>query len=125
MKQRFHEKLEVWQDAMDLVSMTYEFCLAVPNSEKFGLISQMQRAAVSIPSNIAEGAARDSTKDYLRFLVIARGSLSELETQIKICNRLGFDAEYKAILIQCNKVFAKLSALIQSLKRKMKIEASY
>jgi len=125
MKPRLHERLEVWQDAMELVTLTYQFCLKTPNSEKFGLISQMQRASVSIPSNIAEGAARDTTKDYLRFLVIARGSLAELETQFKICDRLGFHADSETTLQQCNKVFAKLSALIQSLKRKMEIESSY
>mgnify|MGYP005999612085 CR=1 FL=1 len=121
MTPRFHEKLEVWQDAMALVVMTYQFCLSIPNTEKYGLISQMQRAAVSIPSNISEGAARDSTRDYLRFLVIARGSLAELETQIKICQRLEFcaDTDAETTLAQCNKVFAKLSALIRSLKKKL------
>jgi len=125
MTPRLHERLEVWQDAMDLFTLIYQFCLNLPTSERFGLISQMQRASVSILSNIAEGAARDTTKDYLRFLVIARGSLAELETQIKICHRLGFHADAETTLQQCNKVFAKLSALIQSLKRKMEIEPSY
>ncbi len=120
---RIHEKLTVWQDSMKLVEIIYEFCLSIPTSEKFGLISQMQRAAVSIPSNIAEGAARDTTKDYLKFLVIARASLAELETQIKICNRLGFCLDINQVLYQCNKVFAKLSALIQSLKEKLQREA--
>ena len=125
MMSRLHENLQVWQDAMKLVEIIYEFCLCIPNSERFGLISQMQRAAVSIPSNIAEGAARDTTKDYLRFLVIARGSLAELETQIKICHRLGFHTEIRSTLEQCNKVFAKLSAFIRSLKRKLESEPSY
>ncbi|MFY0639896.1 MAG: four helix bundle protein [Bermanella sp.] len=125
MTPRLHENLQVWQDAMKLVEIIYEFCICIPHSEKFGLISQMQRAAVSIPSNIAEGAARDTTKDYLRFLVISRGSLAELETQIKICKRLGFHAETELTFVQCNKVFAKLSALIRSLKRKLENESSY
>ncbi|GAA6135454.1 four helix bundle protein [Oceaniserpentilla sp. 4NH20-0058] len=124
MMPRLHEKLTVWQDSMALVEVIYQFCLSMPTSEKFGLISQMQRAAVSIPSNIAEGAARDTTKDYLKFLVIARGSLAELETQIKICHRLGFCVDSSQLLYQCNKVFAKLSALIQSLKRKLQRELS-
>jgi four helix bundle protein len=122
MTQRLHERLEVWQDSMELVKLIYLFCKTLPDSEKFGLISQMQRAAVSIPSNIAEGAARESTKDYLRFLAIARGSLAELETQIKICHSLGFVVDISNVLNHSNKVFAKLSALINSLKNKLELE---
>jgi four helix bundle protein len=119
---RQHEKLIVWQEAMALVTLVYQFTASLPTSEKYGLISQMQRASVSIPSNIAEGAARDSTKDYIRFLVIARGSLVELETQLKIVESLGFDIETEHILLECNKVFAKLSKLINSLKQRLVIE---
>ena len=82
-----HKDLIVWKKSMDLVQITYEFSTNYPDSEKFGLISQMRRAAVSVPSNIAEGAARNSTKEYIRFLYIALGSLSELETQILISTR--------------------------------------
>lgn len=116
---RKHEKLEVWQDAMELVTEVYRFTAKLPSSEKYGLVSQMQRAAVSIPSNIAEGAARQSTKDYLRFLGIARSSLAELETQVKIAQRLDFASKAPKVSALCNKVFAKLSALIESLKRKL------
>ncbi|MGO4780346.1 four helix bundle protein, partial [Lysobacter sp. 2RAB21] len=70
---RPHEGLEVWRDAMDLVETIYRFSARFPDSERFGLTSQLRRAAISIPSNVAEGAARRSTKEYLRFLSIARG----------------------------------------------------
>jgi four helix bundle protein len=77
---RPHERLEVWRDAMDLVESIYRFSAVFPDAERFGLTSQLRRAAVSVPSNIAEGAARRSTPEYLRFLSIARGSLSEMDT---------------------------------------------
>jgi len=113
---RKHEKLEVWQDAMDLVEHIYKSTAGFPNEEKFGLSSQLRRACVSIPSNIAEGAARGSVQDYKRFLVVARSSLTELETQLQIAERLNFLPKAEFYLEECNKVFAKLSALIKSLE---------
>ncbi len=83
-----HKDLKVWQKSMDLVVTIYQVSSNFPSEEKYGLISQMRRSAVSIPSNISEGAARNSTKEYIRFLYIALGSLSELETQLMIANRL-------------------------------------
>ena len=80
-----HKKLKVWQEAMALVAVVYSVTEKLPPSEKYGLISQMRRAAVSIPSNIAEGAARQSSKESIQFYSIARGSLSELDTQIELC----------------------------------------
>jgi hypothetical protein len=74
LSKRPHERLEVWRDSMELVEMIYKISSTFPDSERFGLTSQIRRAAVSIPSNIAEGAARRSTPEYLRFLSIARGS---------------------------------------------------
>jgi len=113
---RKHEKLEVWQDAMDLVEHIYKATAGFPNEEKFGLSSQLRRACVSIPSNIAEGAARGSVQNYKRFLVVARSSLTELETQLQIAERLNFLPKAEFYLEECNKVFAKLSALIKSLE---------
>lgn len=85
-----HKDLEVWKKSMDLVVRLYQISKLFPDSEKYGLTSQMRRAAVSIPSNIAEGAARKGNKELLQFLYIAIGSLSELETQYLIAVRLEF-----------------------------------
>ncbi|HEX3144767.1 MAG TPA: four helix bundle protein [Pyrinomonadaceae bacterium] len=84
MQIRSFRDLRVWQAGIDLVRSVYELTLNFPRSEVYGLASQMQRAAVSIPSNIAEGHARESTKEYLHHLSIAQASLAELETQIEI-----------------------------------------
>jgi len=85
-----HKKLDVWIKSMDLVEAVYKVSNTFPNSEKFGLTSQIRRSAVSIPSNIAEGAARKSDKELIQFLHIALGSLSELDTQYMIAVRLGY-----------------------------------
>ena len=85
-----HKDLEVWKKSMDLVVRLYQITKLFPDSEKYGLTSQMRRAAVSIPSNIAEGAARKGDKELIQFLYISTGSLSELETQYLIAIRLGF-----------------------------------
>lgn len=85
-----HKDLDLWKKSMDLVETIYKLTQAFPDSEKFGLTSQMRRAAVSIPSNIAEGAARKGDKELIHFLHIALGSLSELETQYLIAIRLAF-----------------------------------
>ena len=83
-----YRDLEVWQMAMHLVELTFELTERLPSNQRFGLISQMQRAAISIPSNIAEGHAKRSGKDYQRHLRIAAGSIAELETQLELCVRL-------------------------------------
>ena len=116
--QRPHHRLEVWQDAMNLVVETYRLCTRFPESERFALAQQMRRAAVSVPSNIAEGAARRSTQEYLRFLSIARGSLSELDTQVSIAERLGYSINETNIVTLLDRVFAKLNGLIKSLTTK-------
>ena len=86
-----HKDLDVWKKSMDLVELIYSLTSQFPSDEKFGLVSQMRRAAVSIPSNIAEGAARKGDKELIQFLMIAIGSLSELETQYLISIRLNFN----------------------------------
>ena len=85
-----YKELRVWQKAMELVVETYKLCEFLPKEETYGLSDQMRRAAVSIPSNIAEGQARKNKKEFIHFLYIAQGSLAELLTQLEICVRLGF-----------------------------------
>ncbi|MCO6358698.1 four helix bundle protein [Roseivirga pacifica] len=87
------KKLKVWEKGMVIVERVYSLTNVLPSSERFGLISQMNRSAVSIPSNIAEGSSRNSQKEYKHFLRIALGSCFELETQILIVERLGLGSE--------------------------------
>ena len=87
---RNYRDLKVWQRAMDLVSGIYEITKAFPREEMYGLTSQIRRAAVSVPSNIAEGQGRRSDREFSRFLSIAHGSLREMETQVLIAQRLGY-----------------------------------
>jgi four helix bundle protein len=85
-----HKDLDIWKEGIELVLNVYDVTKSFPESEQFGLTSQLRRCAVSIPSNIAEGAARKSKKEYLQFLYIALGSSSELETQVFICQKLHY-----------------------------------
>ena len=85
-----HKKLDVWKASIELVVAVYTMTESLPNEEKYGLISQMKRAAVSIPANIAEGAARNTKKEFVNYLHIAKGSLSELDTYLEIIRRLDF-----------------------------------
>jgi len=114
-----HKDLEVYKEAMNLVEVIYRLTKELPSEEKFGLISQMRRAAVSIVSNIAEGAARKNTKEYIQFLYISLGSLSELETQIDVCNRLGYYEKNVSLIKKVSYINSMLSGLIASLKRKL------
>ena len=90
---RNYTDLIAWQKAMDFVHQIYCMTAAFPGDERFGLTSQLRRAAVSIPSNIAEGQGRESPGDFIRFLAIAHGSLREVETQLRISQRLGYPAD--------------------------------
>ncbi|WP_395051226.1 four helix bundle protein [Flavobacterium sp.] len=92
-----HKNLYVWIKSMDLVETIYKLTQTFPDAEKFGLTSQMRRAAVSIPSNIAEGSARKGDKELIHFLHIALGSLSELDTQYLIAVRLAFIEKEDAV----------------------------
>ena len=105
---RMHHDLRVWQDAMALVPRVYEFSKQFPADERFGLTAQIRRCAVSIPSNIAEGAARSSRKEFAHYLMIARGSLSELDTQLRIAHDLGF-ADASALIRETEPIFASLA----------------
>lgn len=114
--------LIVWQRAMELFVYTYEKTRVFPKSEEYGLTSQIRRAVVSIPSNIAEGYGRRSTGDYIRFLQIAVGSLYELQTQIEISRRLSFlkDSDYNEMNALCEEVSKMLISLIDKIYKHSK-----
>jgi len=116
---RKHRDLKVWQEAIALVRMIYVLTDTFPKHEIYGLTSQMRRAAVSVPSNIAEGAARKSTKELLQFLSIAGGSLSELDTQLELARTIGFVTDTEACQNKLDEVHALLLAMAESLKRKL------
>lgn len=117
--ERPHKRLVVWQESMTLVEQIYRVTAGFPSDERYGLIAQLRRAAVSVPSNIAEGAARRSSKEYLHFLAMARGSLSEMDTQLELSARLGFVAVGHEIFRQMEQTGRLLSALIVSIRNKI------
>ena len=113
---RTHIDLDVWNNAMDLAIEVYSITAQFPKEELFGLVSQARRAAVSVPSNIAEGAARNSRKEYIHFLYVALGSLAELETQLLSAARLKLVPQIEA-LDRLDRVRQMLLGLVRSLKR--------
>jgi len=115
---RSYRDLLVWQKSMDLVVASYELARKLPQHERFGLTSQIERAAVSIPSNIAEGHSRKHTGDYLHHLSMARGSLSELETHFLIAVRIGYlpPEGVHSVLKASDELGRMLSGLIQKLR---------
>lgn len=115
-----HKDLEVWKLSMDLVEHIYKLMKKLPEDEKYGLISQIKRSSISIPSNIAEGAARGTTKEFIRFLDIATGSLSELETQLELTERLGYVKDNEILIDEIETISKMLYKLKLSLKRKQK-----
>ena len=117
---RPHEKLEVWKQAIEFVVSAYEQTKNFPLEERFGLTSQIRRAAVSIPANIAEGAARHSDKEFLHFLAIAQGSCSEIETELLIASKLGFlpNAVYAQLKTDSDSIGRMLVGLSKHLKAK-------
>jgi four helix bundle protein len=117
---KIHKQLDVWIQSIALVKMVYEVTASFPREELFGLTSQMRRAAVSIPSNIAEGVARNSTKEYLHFVAISRGSLAELDTQIEIAVILGYCDQNNTIIMQVQRVGALVGGLHKSLREQSK-----
>jgi four helix bundle protein len=115
---RDHRDLEVWQKAMDLAAEMYELTALFPPAERYGLCSQMRRAAVSVPSNIAEGAGRRTTKDFLAFVHMARGSLAELETQALLASRIGLPSQSAKWQPRVDEVGRLLNGLIRALHQK-------
>jgi four helix bundle protein len=116
---RSYRELKVWQLAMDVAANVYRFTATFPKHELYGLSSQVQRAAVSIPSNIAEGNNRESTKEYLHHISIAAGSLAEMETQILLATKLNYgdDRQSEELLAQADEVGRMLSGLQRSLRQ--------
>ena len=112
-----HKDLDVWKKSIELVTEIYSITANFPNEEKYGIVSQIRRAAVSIPSNIAEGCARFSDKENLRFFDIARGSLAELETQLIISKNLGF-IDSDNLIKKISTIAQMLSGLKRHLKQK-------
>ena len=113
----YHKDLEAWKKSINLVTAVYSEIKKFPEDERFGLISQIKRAAISIPSNIAEGAARYSDKEMLRFLDISLGSLAELETQFIIAENLGYFNNEK-LYETFNENFAIINGLKKYLLKK-------
>ena len=118
---RSHRDLIVWQRAMSMVTDVYRVTNVFPATEKFGLTSQLRRAAISVPSNIAEGYGRGTSQDYLRFLRIARGSLFEVDTQLLIATNLGFlnHDQYQQVENQLAETGRVLAGLIKSIESRI------
>ena len=116
-----YRDLEVWQQAMELVVVIYRQTGTFPRDEMYGLTNQLRRASVSVPSNIAEGQGRRTTKEFLNHLSIARGSVLEVQTQIEIASRLGYlDPDQTSQLhCQVTVVVRLLNGLINALDRKL------
>ena len=110
-----HEKLDIWKLSIDFVTRIYKTTQSFPSEEKFGLTNQMRRAAVSTPSNIAEGAARQSDRQNIQFLYISLGSVSELETQLIISQNLEY-CDAKEIILELKTIKSKLINYIKYLK---------
>ena len=117
---RSHKDLILWQKAMALATAVHRLTGTLPRQELFGLSSQLRRAAVSIPSNIAEGTARRSTREFLAFLHIARGSLAELETQLLLAEKIGYLKETALLAVwpSVHEVGRLLNAVIRGLRRR-------
>lgn len=126
---RKHHELKAWQEAMKLVKEIYRVTREFPKEEIYGLVSQMRRAAVSVPSNISEGAARGGDREFIQFLIIVRGSLSELETQLLISKDLGYltpnsspitpSPDVPDIQERIDRIFSMIGGLLRSLRERV------
>ena len=116
-----HKDLILWQKALDLAVAVHEVSSTFPRSEVFGLVSQIRRASVSVPSNIAEGSARRSTREFIAFLHIARGSMAEVETQLLLAQRFGYldDSRLTALQLNLDEVGRIMNAVITGLRRRL------
>jgi len=114
-------ELKIWQEAMEITKMTYKTTRLYPSHEIYGLTSQMNRAAISIPSNIAEGAGRNTNKDFIHFLNIAMGSCFELETQMTLANEFGYvqKDDMEMFILNLNKLEKMINSLISTLRKQL------
>jgi four helix bundle protein len=121
MSVRSYRELEVWQKAMDLVVECYKIAERFPKTEIYGLTSQLQRAAVSVPANIAEGQGRSHTKEFLNHLSISYGSLMEVETHLQIAARLHYldDSKLQTMLSNTAQIGRMLNGLMNSVNRRL------
>ena len=120
MSQGFRD-LEVWRESLGWVKRVYRLAATFPDQERFGLVGQIQRAAVSVPANVAEGAARDHTKEFLRYLSIARGSLAEVETMILLAIELEYvmEDQCKDLIAKTHEIGRMLTGLQRAMKQKL------
>jgi len=114
-----YKDLELWQVSMNFVSEVYTLTKSFPKEELYGLTSQIRRCAISIPSNIVEGSSRKGTKEFIQFLWIANGSLSEFETQIEIVQKLGYLDSIELVIEKVKHIRKMIHGLIHSLENKL------
>jgi four helix bundle protein len=119
---RSHRDLKVWQLGMEIAELIYQLTKAFPDDEKFGLVSQLRRSAISVPANIAEDNARESTKEYLRFLSISIGSLAEMETFLELATR--FKYGNPKLLTQLDALIGEERRMLRGLQRSLKSKLS-
>jgi four helix bundle protein len=115
-------ELIIWQKAMDMIVDIYKISAKFPSEERYGLTSQIRRAVISVPSNIAEGFGRKTTSDFIHFLHISRGSLYEFQTQLEVSLRLSFISKNEAdeLLVKAKEIEKMINSLILSLKKRIK-----
>mgnify|MGYP001607208594 FL=1 len=121
-KSKGYKDLLVWQKGIELVKEVYQLTKPFPSDEKFGLVSQIRRAAVSVPSNIAEGQARHTTQEFIQFISHAEGSLAELETQITVATELGYCTS--ALAARAQELGGELKRMLNALRRTLERKSS-
>lgn len=118
---RPHEQLDVWKKSIDFTVEVYKITENFPKDERFGLISQIRRASVSIAANIAEGAGRKSDKEFLNFLSMSQGSASEVETELLIAFRLGYiaDEPFQSLMLKMDEIGRMITGLCSHIRNKL------
>lgn len=121
-----HRRLDAWNSSVDLVMAIYQITERFPQEERFALISQLRRAATSVPSNIAEDAARQTKKEFANYIHIAQGSLSELDTHLEIARRLNYvpDGDWEKLDGQIQRIDKMLSGLLRHLKKNSRLQTA-